>query len=1039
MIRKAFYKRFPARFLLLLTAAAFPVSAENLIPGDTSFETEPATLTSGQWDIGIMPVIWDSANAFHGKRSLRVDWDQKNRRMHIGKAANGWTDSRFSLDTADLKDNQKYTLSFYTKSDKDRAPFDLILLPSCGWEFAGKKAYVVKTFYAGNEWKRHTLTFTPHFKGKPMNYGYSLHLSFKRTPVGKYWFDAFQVEQGDKATDYVPSAPMSLGVHFVPFGPESGSRDTVRFIYYPGDKISGTVRVRSNDGKGGTLSVKTINYRGKTVAAWKREVKGGEDIPLAVDSKLRGWFKTTAVITRGGKEIVSHSANYIVIDKPEPKIKGIEPFFGCITKIAYMDVMKRIGVKRIEIEKSWKTTYIPGIEKEPGKYDLRSMEMQIKYARENDMEVKVFFSPFFAPKWHFDEKTWKEANCGHMGQDSLVSEQSLNAWEKIILLLVDRCGKDINTLELGGEDNGVLGSSAYYRTKHPEYLVDGIVAKGPVFNRIYDKVQEVVRKVKKRCPGIKTAIVRPSQGREGDRWVYLEKVMERIGKCYDVTSIDTYVTVPYTYSPLIKNHTGTVEGREYTRDLIWNFINKYGNNQPVFISESGIQGDYLYPDYSVYEVERARTMAKDFLMCRAMDFYAYDTFSGIDGTSIGRFKFEMTMRHKLQIIMPMLATSARIVENVTQAKYVKLPGVARLTIFKKHDGSGRAGIWADKGYCFKPPKKNNLTVMDAMGNRILPDKEGKYMLGVEHILVSAPDYDKMTAELKQSEFSQTDFCMIRCEVQKENVLTVRLDNTSSKRDARILLSVKSDAGNKEQELSVPADGFRYAYMPVSGSNAEITVQNVTTKSIVRKNITLPKLNVIIRKPSVFAKVSERFHILPNEPWTPWSGPDDLSAEFFGHWDAKYLYLEVRVKDDKHFNKFNATWEADSLQIAIDPKGNAGIQLRSPGVFGKDDIEFGIALSSKTGKTFTTVSAGPRTLLDAKDYTIVRDEKSKTTGYRVRIPWSAMKVVPEKGRVFGMSLVLFDDDTNGGMEYFAPVGGGICGKKDPSQFLKFVLQ
>ena len=42
-------------------------------------------------------------------------------------------------------------------------------------------------------------------------------------------------------------------------------------------------------------------------------------------------------------------------------------------------------------------------------------------------------------------------------------------------------------------------------------------------------------------------------------------------------------------------------------------------------------------------------------------------------------------------------------------------------------------------------------------------------------------------------------------------------------------------------------------------------------------------------------------------------------------------------------------------------------------------------------------------------------------------------------VFGMSLVLFDDDTDAGQEYHAPVGGGITGGKDPGKFLKFILQ
>ena len=47
--------------------------------------------------------------------------------------------------------------------------------------------------------------------------------------------------------------------------------------------------------------------------------------------------------------------------------------------------------------------------------------------------------------------------------------------------------------------------------------------------------------------------------------------------------------------------------------------------------------------------------------------------------------------------------------------------------------------------------------------------------------------------------------------------------------------------------------------------------------------------------------------------------------------------------------------------------------------------------------------------------------------------------PEKGRVFGMNLAIFDDDTGKGKEILAEIGGGIINRKDPRRYLKFVLE
>ena len=105
--------------------------------------------------------------------------------------------------------------------------------------------------------------------------------------------------------------------------------------------------------------------------------------------------------------------------------------------------------------------------------------------------------------------------------------------------------------------------------------------------------------------------------------------------------------------------------------------------------------------------------------------------------------------------------------------------------------------------------------------------------------------------------------------------------------------------------------------------------------------------------------------------------------------------------------------------------------------GPDDYEFGLALNDD-GKS-RCVNAFGKNICQSDNYTVTRDEKTKTTVYELRLSWKELGVKPSAGMVFGMSFVLFDDDTGGGQNYYIPIGGGIVGTKNPALYRKFVLK
>ena len=1019
-------------------AAATALSGANLIPGDTSYETEPDTLTSGNMDTGHVPFVWDDREAFHGKRSMRVDWDRKNRHLTFTPAADQWVDNHIGLNTCDLENGKTYTFSFYAKAEHDKAPLVLWLCPSAGWEYYPKKSNYFKTFKLTREWQRYSLTFTARLAKNAPFKGYCCMFGFKKAKPGKFWFDALQLDAGEKASDYQPSAPMSCGVRMnVPPG-RGEVRTTLWAVYYAGkDKISATVRIRSNDGKGGTLTVRTLDWLGRTVSESRQEVKGGESIPLKFDSNRRGWFKTVAAISRGGKEIVRHSANFMVMDPPAETMPGIEPFFGMWAPIERLPLVIRFGAKRFQIEQCWRTTYTGGLEPVKGKYDFRYLDAHFAPVVAAGLKIKLTMGNMHVPEWYFDPELVKEVKKYPRAIEFFSTRESIDAWKKQIRMLLDRYGQWISTFELGFEDNGRLGCNGYFRAKHPEWLENNWVVRGPIFDYYYDATAEMAELIRKRYPKMKVSVVRPSEGREGDDWTFVERVFDRIGKSFDTFGIDTYLLNPYSFGPDITAHNGSIDGREWTWNLLQKFIRKSGRGQSLFISESSLECDTRYPDESVWQRLRAETLAKDFLISRALGFYAYDLFSPLSPYSIGKYVFSLHQNHRVQIGMPAVCQAARHVENSVKTRYIRLPGAARITLYKKHDGSGTAAIWADRGYFFLPENPGALCMMDMMGNPVKPGKDGKYQLDTAPVLISGAKYEDMEKSIVKGEIGQSDFCRLAYDVIKKDTLTLRIENTSNRKELRMKMTIISDAGKHEKEFSVTPSGQRTITMPASGK-AQIVMQRTDTSAFETREVTLPRPIVLKRTPVKFAEVSEKFHILPNEPWTPWDGPKDLSAQFFGSWDEKYLKIEAEVTDDLHFSMKNMPWRCDSLQIALDPKSNAGLQNLAPGTVGKDDVEFGLTLTSK-GKLNRVISFGRKDLFGPDDCTVTRDETKKLTRYQVRIPWSKLGVTAQKGMVFGMSLALFDDDVGNGPEYFAQIGGGVVKQKNPRDYLKFVLE
>jgi len=142
---------------------------------------------------------------------------------------------------------------------------------------------------------------------------------------------------------------------------------------------------------------------------------------------------------------------------------------------------------------------------------------------------------------------------------------------------------------------------------------------------------------------------------------------------------------------------------------------------------------------------------------------------------------------------------------------------------------------------------------------------------------------------------------------------------------------------------------------------------------------------------------------------PWKGPADLSATLQYLWDDKYLYVGVKVTDDKAgaLVEDGQIWQQDGLQFLIDPSRAGDESL------GKYD--YAVAVGKKGPQAWCYLSADSAASTgEVKDFTIgnKRGEGGSIT-YEIAIPWSRLAPFkPGTGNNLGFTIILNEDDGNG---------------------------
>jgi Carbohydrate family 9 binding domain-like len=142
----------------------------------------------------------------------------------------------------------------------------------------------------------------------------------------------------------------------------------------------------------------------------------------------------------------------------------------------------------------------------------------------------------------------------------------------------------------------------------------------------------------------------------------------------------------------------------------------------------------------------------------------------------------------------------------------------------------------------------------------------------------------------------------------------------------------------------------------------------------------------------------------------WTGADDLSSSFHVGWDNNYLYIAMKVHDDKYVQNSTGAniYKGDSLELLLDTHLQEDFYYNQ---LSPDDFQLGISPgrpdpngTKEAYLWFPSNIAGSRG--NIKIAALL-----ETGIYRVEaaIPWSVFEMTPVNGQQYGFTLSVNDDD------------------------------
>ena len=1007
-------------FSLLLSILILPLGAANLIPGDTSAETERATAGNGKfgaliYGAGSSLLAWDRSQSIDGKASLKA-----------------MTANVFSLkNSVKLQKGVKYTFSFYAKAGRDGVRGQINCVPSDQrqWPLPGGGRHIVFT----REWKRYAFTFTAA-EDSPHS---GIYRVFDKD--AEVNFDAFMLEPGNKASRYHPASNFTVGI---------SSNEIPGNILLLNELFELAVSVRRFEGNGNCrLKINIIDNNGKSLKKYEVTPVFDQDGMFRFIPDFKpphpGWFRVEAEVdSPDGKSWDARS--YVATIPAVPADKSIQQFCGFCSMFTPREIFLRLGAGWRSYARDFSYAM-----SEKGKIKIYGMDV-IKKDKEAGLSVKLMINLHPPKRLMSPEEKAAMKQYGLSPVRFVPGKNADEDWEKFMKELVDRYWKYVDVWEFGGELDARYGLNPYYKNKYPDD-VKGAFAMGRIPERVAELIRTGVRIIREKKPDALITAVRPCDVDCRNKFFFSSAVYERLPGCLNAFGIDSYAS-PRRIGP------GEPLPGPVT-DLIGQYedaLKTLGKSSPdsknVLISEFGYELMLSSVNDLTLLNRYAACLAQSLLMARAAGFtrMAFYTSLGMCETA------KSTYAHWIdENPLPSVSTYcniARFLRNVDRAEYSIPTADTVVCIYRKSDGSACGAVWTCN------PENSPRIVMEQVRTTDMngiplefKSENGKisFSAGYEPVLFYAKNYSEAKKILGNMKFIQKDPLKIDFRMKTRNTVKMYLTAKSALRPTRCQFSYNG----RKYDVIVPPSEYAVFELPLAPGRKKIsvTLNFPENGQQMQQEYEIPKITVVpkITRPFPVDAEPEKWKnhpamifdstelIYPIDVYG-WHGREDLSARLNLAHDGKHLYIFAAVKDDMHCNRHSKTRVAagDIFQLAFDPETNTfgnRKDRRRP-----DDTNIALALAA--GKTVPVFYYSPDPkLFERSEYAARRSEKDKTTFYELKIPFESLGIIPEKDHVFGFSAVVFDDDSNTRWDYYMNLFPGITGGFDPARFGLFILQ
>ena len=673
-----------------------------------------------------------------------------------------------------------------------------------------------------------------------------------------------------------------------------------------------------------------------------------------------------------------------------------------------------------------------------GNLDLDGIETYIKDLRKAGITV-VGHIPASAsgalPRRYFKRKAGPK-------EDPVADPPAMCAdMQKYIEALVSRFKGEIREWAVSGEINLLVGRAPYYRQRYIETLA------------------AVSRGVRKADPSAKLFALGCSgaDGRDKPRFRFLQGMLPEVSGMIDGLGIDQYTAGQYYGAGFVSLDTEQSGLREIMLSAI---AIARKNGKLLAIDEKGPAIVRSTPISSPEGRRMANMVARDYIILKTLPEVVHWLYFRPRNWN-PRTVVDWGMRegaNPRQAVSAYAAT-ARIMAHAGFVKEKPLHRSIVCWVFENAAGPF-AAIWHNgtEPLRFEMPHSAGLRITDVQGNPVSPDG-GAVFLSDAPLYLCADSVEEIDRILDAAKYEVADIDGV-VETQHAGRSVLALRNIAGREiTARI---VSAECTPPAEIPAAAAKGVRIGPGEVKlveigalPAHCRFTVESSSSRRLAVEGGFNP---YVLRRVRGWEDVAKAGEIVLADPERQapgfadlrsnglYTGTDDLSARARFGYDDKRFYMEIRVKDDVHMNESMPArnFTGDCVQYAFDTLKDGRLDaLEGKTGWGDDDYRFTSALASGVPTTFCNgAGAANRARMDSREYpapSIVRDEKAKTTVYRIAVPFADLApLAPEPGRVFGFSFLVFDRDIAAGTAYRIEFTPGLAGNVNPAQFGEFVF-